>query len=575
MRRGGVIVFVVLLGLIGTAMMFAAYLLQRPLPGSGHSSVLVFDVPYMLEEGDPPPSGYVTDWLRPDRLTLWRVVGGLRRAARDHQIEALVLHIDHVDWGWAKVAEVRDAIQAFREEGKPIYASVSGGGEREYLLASSADYVTAPPLTVLQLDGLTASALFWRGTLDKLDIRPNFAQSGTYKSGAESATRKEMSGPAREALQALLDDLYADLIDSLAVARGLDRDTVARLLDDGPYGAEKAWVQGLIDTLMYRADLDSLALEDESGERDRLLFTRYLERPVSPGARPRIALVVASGTIYEGRSYDAPGEGLVLGSATLIKALKQAREKESIKAIVLRIDSPGGSAPASDEIWREVQRCREHKPVVASMSDVAASGGYYVAAAADSIVARSGTITGSIGVYGGKLNVLGLYQKLGLNVETLSRGAQAEMLSPFKDFNEQEASRFQESMETVYRTFVARVSDGRGLTPEEVEAVAQGRVWSGVAAAERALVDDIGGIPRAVDMAKSLAKIPADEEVALEVYPKVERTFLQRLLSGLFNEEDEVLSSLRQSQVVKALVTMARFPSGEALTLLPYHIEIR
>jgi protease-4 len=198
-----------------------------------------------------------------------------------------------------------------------------------------------------------------------------------------------------------------------------------------------------------------------------------------------------------------------------------------------------------------------------------------VAVAADSIVARPGTITGSIGVYGGKLNILGLYQKLGLNVETLSRGAHAQMLSPFKDFDEDEARRFQESMETVYRTFVARVSEGRGLAVEDVEAVAQGRVWSGTAAADRALVDGLGGIPRAVEMAKRLARIPADEEVALEIYPKVDRTFLQRLLSGLVSEEDEVLAALRLSPVVSAWLTAARFPSGVALTLLPYHIEIR
>ena len=577
MRRGGVVVFIVLLGLMGAAMMLAAYLLGRPAGGGGSSSVLVFDVPYILEEGDPPPSSYTMDWFRPERPTLWRIVGGLRRAAKDDHIEGLVLHIDDIDWGWAKVAEVRDAIQAFRAEGKPVYASLSGGGEREYLLASAADVVTAPPLAILQLDGLTASALFMRGTLDKLDITPNFAHSGTYKSGVEGFTRREMSEPAREALQALLDDLYADLIDSLAVARDLSADTVARFLDEGPFGAEDAWARGLVDTVMYRADLDSLALDSDGGERNRLSFLRYLERPLPPAARSRIALVVASGAISDGRSRDAPGEGTVLGSETLIKALHDACDRASVKAIVLRIDSPGGSAPAADEIWREVERCRERKPVVASMSDLAASGGYYIAVAADSIVARSNTITGSIGVFGGKLNILGLYRKLGLNVETLTRGAHAEMLSPYKDFSSDEAARFQNSMDTVYRTFVARVSDGRGLAAEDVETVAQGRVWSGSSAMDRALVDEIGGIPRAVEMAKKLAKIPADEEVSLDVYPKVERTFLQRMFSGLFSEDegDEALAALRLPPVLRAWMTAARFPSGIALTLLPYSIEIR
>ena len=578
MRRGGVVVFIVLLGLMGAAMMLAAYLLRRPTgAGGSSSSILVFDVPYVLEEGEPPASGYTMDWLRPERPTLWRVVSGLRRAAKDDRVEGLVLHIDDVDWGWAKVAEVRDAIQTFRAEGKPVYASLSGGGEREYLLASAADVVTVPPLGVLQLDGLTASALFMRGTFDKLDITPNFSHSGTYKSGAEGYTRQSMSEPAREALQSLLDDIYADLVDSLAMARELEPDTVARFLDDGPFGAEEAWSRGLVDTVMYRGDLDSLALHADEGDRDRLSFARYLERPAPSGARSRIALVVASGTIAEGRSRDSMGEGAVLGSETLIKALHDACDRASVKAIVLRIDSPGGSAPASDEIWREVERCREEKPVVASMSDLAASGGYYIAVGADSIVARSTTITGSIGVYGGKLNVLGLYRKLGLNVETLSRGAHAEMLSPFKDFSPDEAARFQNSMDTVYRTFVSRVSDGRGLAAEDVETVAQGRVWSGTAAADRALVDEIGGIPRAVEIARKLAKIPAGEEIALDVYPKIERTFLQRVFAGFFSEDqgDEALAALRLPPVLRAWLTAARFPSGVALALLPYSIEIR
>jgi protease-4 len=557
-------------------MMLAAYMLRRPATGGGSSSVLVFDVPYELEEGEPPPSGYTMDWFRPERPTLWRVVSGLRHAAKDEHVEGLVLHIDDIDWGWAKVAEVREALQAFRAEGKPVYASLSGGGEREYLLASAADLVTAPPLSVLQLDGLTASAMFMRGTFEKLDITPNFAHSGTYKSGVEGFTRREMSGPAREAMQALLDDFYADLIDSLSVARDLEPDTVARALDEGPYGAEDAWTRGLVDTVMYRADLDSMALNGDDGEKNRVSFLRYLDRPSNSGAHSRIALVVASGAIADGRSREAPGEGTVLGSETLIKALHDACDRGSVKAIVLRIDSPGGSAPASDEIWREVERCREQKPVVASMSDLAASGGYYIAVGADSIVAHPSTITGSIGVFGGKLNILGLYRKLGLNVETLSRGAHAEMLSPYKDFTPDEAAKFQQSMDAVYRTFVSRVADGRGLAAEDVESVAQGHVWSGTAAADRALVDELGGIPRAVEMAKKLAKIPADEEVAIDVYPKVERTFLQRVFSGLFSEDedDQALAALRLPPVLKAWMTAARFPAGVALTLLPYSIEI-
>jgi len=368
-----------------------------------------------------------------------------------------------------------------------------------------------------------------------------------------------------------------DLVDSLAVSRDMDADSLARLFDEGPFDTDHAWSAGLIDTVLYPTEMDSMVVGDNNDDSRTITLTHYIDRMRHPTGRSRIAMVMASGVISEGRSHRGAGGGLVLGSETIIKALQDARERSSIKAIVLRIDSPGGSAPASDEIWREVERCREEKPVVASMSDYAASGGYYIAVGADSIVAQPSTITGSIGVYGGKLNVLGLYRKLGLNVETVTKGPHAEMLSPFKDFSPDEAKRFQAGLESVYQTFVNRVADGRGLDSSEVEASAEGRVWSGVAAADRGLVDELGGLPEAIGMAKKLAKIPAGEEVTVEVFPKVERNFLQRWLSSLVgdeNDDQEALARTTLPAVIRAWVEAARFPAGVALALLPFDIDI-
>lgn len=573
--RRGVLVFVLLLIVLGTAAVLAALTLRRPLDSTSDSNVLVFDVPEYLDEGEAPDSPYAVDWLRPSRPLLWKVVSGLRQAAQDDHITALVLHIDSVDWGWAKISEVRDAIQAFRDSGKPVYASFEGGGEREYLLASAADLIGAPPLTTLQLDGLTASALFMRGTFDKLGVVPNYAQAGTYKSGAEGYTRNDMSPPAREALQALVDDLYESLLDSLATARDLPRDTVASILDQGPYDAPLAYSRGLIDTVLYEAELDSLAAEDNGADPDHTIsLWRYLDHLHHPPARSRFALVVASGTITEGKSRDGPGDGEVLGSETLIKALDEVRERKSVKAVILRVDSPGGSAPASDEMWRAVERLRAEKPVVVSMSDYAASGGYYLSVGGSSIVAEPGTITGSIGVYGGKLNVLGLYRKVGLNVETVSRGRHAEMLSPYKDFSPEEAQQFRNSMMYVYRTFLDRVAQGRHMKPDDVDRVAQGRVWSGTAAVGKGLVDQLGGIEKAVEVGKRLAHLPADEAVAVDVYPKVERNFIQRLFSEMFTDDWEE-SALQRLPGLSALLETASLPSGVPLTWLPYRIEIR
>jgi protease IV len=576
MRRGGVFLLLFVIAVLGLGLLGAAVLLRRPVEGASSSSVLMFDVPYDLDEADVPASGYSMAWLMPERPTLWQVVSALRAAAHDDHIESLVLHVEDLDWGWAKLAEVREAILAFRASGKPVYANVVGGGEKEYLLASTADLISAPPLAVLWLDGLSASALFMRGTFDKLDITPNFSHAGTYKSGVEGYTRKDMSPPAREALQSLLDDLYVDLLDTLAVARDMNADSVARLLDQGPFDTDQAWSAGLIDTVLYESEMDSMVVGDNNDDSRTISLSHYIDRMHHPAGHPRIAMVMASGVISEGRSHRGAGGGLVLGSETIIKALQDARQRSSIKAIVLRIDSPGGSAPASDEIWREVERCREEKPVIASMSDYAASGGYYIAVGADSIVAQPGTITGSIGVYGGKLNVLGLYRKLGLNVETVTKGAHAEMLSPFKDFSEEESRRFQQGLESVYQTFVSRVADGRGLDSSDVEQSAQGRVWSGVAAADRALVDRLGGLQDAIDMAKKLAKIPASDEVTVEVFPKVERNFLQRWLSTLWGDEDDedALARTTIPAVIRAWMEAARFPSGVALALLPFDIDI-
>jgi protease-4 len=571
--RRGVLVSVLLLAALATAAVFATLALQGRSARVGDKTVLVFDVPGVLEESNPPPGTYSVDWFRPVRPQVWRIVLGLRQAARDERIESLVLHIDGIDWGWAKIVEVRDAIAAFRAAGKPVYASLTGGGDREFLLASAANLIGSPPLAMLQLDGLTASALFFRGTLDKLDIRPNFAQSGAYKSGVEGYTRNEMSPPAREAMAALVEDLYRGLADSLASGRGLPRDSIVTLLDQGPYDAVSAHASGLIDTVLHESEIDSLALGDDADDHETVAFSDYLQQVRRPLTRSRIALVIASGVITSGRSREAPGEGAILGSETMVKALREARERESVRAIILRVDSPGGTAPASDEIWREVARCREEKPVVASMSDYAASGGYYIAVAADTIVAQPNTVTGSIGVFGGKLNILGLYRKLGLNVETVSRGRHAEMLSPFKDFSPEEAARFQASMDHVYRTFLQRVSSGRDLDTAQVELLAQGRIWSGMAAEQHALVDELGGLPRAIELAKSMAQIPSDEMVAVEVYPRDQRSFLQRFFSDLVSDEEGLV--LDRLPGVREWLAAAVLPVGVALALLPYRLEIR
>lgn len=572
--RRAVIVFIVLFTILGGSILLLAVAARRTGVAMAAETVLVFDVPARLEEGGPPAGTGLFELLRRDRPTVWMLAQAIRRGAADDRVKALVLHVDGIGWGWAKVAEIRDAVSAFRAAGKPVYASLAGGGEREYLLASAAGTLAAPPLAVLELDGLSASALFFRGTFDKVGITPNFAHVGAYKSGVEPWTRSGFTPASKEALQAMVDDHYRLFADSVGAARRMPPDAVERLLDDGPFGARDARARGLLDTLLYRADLDSLAVRRAHGTT--LSLARYAERGTAAGG-PRIALIVAAGAIAEGRSRGGATEGDVLGAETLIRALREARTRASIRAVVLRIDSPGGSAQAADEIWREVERLRERKPLIVSMSDLAASGGYYIAVPADSIVAEPATLTGSIGVFGGKLNVLGLYRKLGLNVETVSRGRHAEMLSPFKDFTPEESARFQVQMDEVYRTFLARVAAGRRLTTAQVDSVGGGRVWTGLAASSRRLVDALGGIDRAMAMARARAGLTATEPVTVEVLPHVERPLFQRFFTDLLGDEDdpEADASVELPAVVRAWIAAAGFPSGQALALMPWSIEIR
>jgi protease-4 len=514
--------------------------------------------------------------FRPTRPTLFDFTSALRSAARDDRVKALVLHVDNVDWGWAKIGEVRDAILAFRDSGKPVYASLGGGGEAEYLLATAADYIAVAPTATLQLDGLSASALFLRGALDKTGISPNFARAGRYKSAVEQFTRSEMSEESREMLGALLEDTWRVLVDSLATARGFSSDEMTVLIEEGPYWANAAYERGLVDTLLYREELDSLASHPPNErELSETPMPRYLGRLGVPGVGPRVALIHATGTISSGRSHEEFGGGRVVGSETVLDALEEARSLHAIKAVVLRVDSPGGSGQASDDIWRAIERVRAEKPVVVSMSDLAASGGYYIAAGADRIVAQPATITGSIGVFSGKLNVLGLYRKLGLNVETIARGPHAEMLSAFHDFTPEEADLFEKQVLAFYGVFVDRVARGRGLEPDSVDAAGQGRVWSGLAARSLGLVDEWGGLDRAIDIAKELADIREHERVVVERLPRVERSFLDRIVQQWFEEDEDTDLALPLPVEVRAWMVAARFPAGVTLALLPWSIEIR
>jgi protease IV len=538
--------------------------------------VLHFDVPSEIVEAEAPTRSFPFGMFRPDRMSLFDVERAIRHAADDDNVRAIVLHIDSIDWGWARIAEVRQALHVFRHSGKPVYAALTGGGEREYLLASAANRICSPPTAMLALDGLSATAMFFRGTFDKIGISPNFSHVGTYKSAIESYTRADLSPPAREALDALLDDDWNLLVDTLAVARRMSPDSLRKLVDAGPFDAPDARLAGLVDSLMYEADVDSMARRRGGRRLGSVSMSRYIDNLDDGGFGPHIALVTAAGTIADGRSRESGSDGQITGSETLIDALRDARTRKAIKAIVFRIDSPGGSGQASDDIWREVQRCRRVKPVIVSMGDYAASGGYFIAMGATDILAEPGTLTGSIGVFAGKFNIVGLLHKLGVTVDTVSRGKHAQMLSPFTDFSAEESAVFQRHLQNFYNVFLERVAKGRKMTTSAVDSVGQGRVWTGRAALSRGLIDGYGGLEDAISLARRRAHIAGDENITVEVLPRPRPNFLTHMFADLWNNDDresDVLSLLPPA--TRAWIASSHFPAGTILALMPFQIDVR
>lgn len=461
-------------------------------------------------------------WYGPEEASYLRLLEDLRRAAEDPHVAGLVMELDRSPPSLAQVQELRDRIRAIRDRGRPVVVYLGLARDNAaYYLATAADRVILHPAADLDLTGLAVEMAHFRETLDTLGVEPQFFRRSEYKTAAEPMTRSEPSARSSEQMNALLDDLYGELVSGIAEGRDLEKDRVEALVDGGPWSAEDALEAGLVDELRYPDELEEGLEELFSG--DYHLDSDYVERRGRDGWKSprRVAVVTVDGTITSGPSLPPGlfGTGANAGSETVVRALEQARDDHTVKAVVLRVDSPGGSALASDEIWRAVGQVQEEgKPVVASMGGVAASGGYYVSAGADAIVAEPTTVTGSIGVVGGKLSFEGLYDKLGVETTLYRRGRHAGLWSASRPFDPSEAAALESLVDDTYEQFKSRVAEGRDLTAPEVEAVARGRVWSGLDAGDNGLVDQMGGFHDAVARARELAGIREGARVDLISY---------------------------------------------------------
>jgi len=494
---------------------------------AGGGGYLALDV-----SGDMPeePSSGLSGFLESRPPSIRALVESVDRAGRDPAVKGLLLRVGTLDVGWARVQELRDALVRFRRSGKPSWAHLEFAGNREYFLATGCAKVAASPTAMLDISGLAAEVTFYRGTLDKLGIQAQFEGVGKYKNAPNQLTEKGFTPPHREQMEDLVGTLFEQYVRGIAQGRGLEPEKVRRLIDEAPFQAVAAKDSGLVDELLYRDQV-----EDRIPAAGRIDPVRYVKSGRGFfDTRPKLALVYAAGDIISGESQASPFGGGLVGSDTISRGLRQAREDGSVRAIILRVDSPGGSGTAADAVWREVALARRSKPVVVSMGDYAASGGYYISMGADAIVAQPGTITGSIGVFSGKFSLRGLYDKLGISQETVLRGKNASLFSDWQPWTGEQRAKIHELNEAFYRTFVAKAAEGRKKKPDEIEAVAQGRVWTGEEALAAGLVDGLGGLQDAVRIARDKARIPKGEDVQLVVLPQ-----RKGLLETLLERQDE------------------------------------
>ena len=566
----------ILISITGVTLM---WLVASRQPSVARNSTLLLDLDTDLREASP--EDVVRQFLAGDRpQTLASVVENLRKAKVDKRIGAVIITPSGLQAPfWGKVQEVRDAILDYRRSGKPAIAYLEYGDDRTYYLASACDQIYLMPSSSLDLNGLASYELFLRGTLDKFGAYPDFLHIGDYKTAANQLTETTFTPAHREMTESINRDMYEQLLKGIAEGRKKSESDVRGLIDQGPFLAHEALQAGLLDGLAYIDQLDD-KLKLPGGAKDRVDTREYSDvEPTSLGLNkgPRIALIYATGVIVSGESGFDPMSGAVLGSETLIRHIREARDGGSVKAIVVRVDSPGGSAVASDAIWRELVITRDAKPerpLVVSMSDLAASGGYYIAMAAPHIVAQPATLTGSIGIVAGKIVTGGTWGKLGANIEAVSHGRNAEIYSPVRPFNESERAELARSLESFYGQFVEKAAQSRHMTAEKLNSIAQGRVWTGRQAKELGLVDDLGGLDRAVAVAKQRAKIPADSDVQIVVYPP--RRNVYELIAQSLRAEHRAGAAVAavlppDERRALALLTapMRLFRHGEPLALMP------
>jgi protease IV len=585
----GIVLGFILIVFIGMAILVSA--IRGEQPSIKDNSVLALRISGPLP--DYVPDNTLNRLFGNPPQSLSSLLAQFRKAKADKRIKAIILDVDASETGWAKAEEIRGAIQDFRASGKPVYAYMETGFNKDYYVAAACDKVYIPPSGELFVTGLAADVMFFRGTLDKLGVYPDVYQIGKYKSAGDMFTQKQMTDAHREYINSMLDDLFGHLVDGIVKGRGKSAEDVKKIIDNAPYTAKQAQEQGLIDGALYREEVEKMIKKNLGyNDSDELRvvkasdYRKITQESLGLNKGEKIAVVYASGDIVSGSSQFGNSGEETIGSDSLVRVLNDVRDDKSIKAVVLRIDSPGGSGLASDIIWRGIESLKSKKPVVVSMSDVAASGGYYIACNANKIVAQPSTITGSIGVVGGKPVVKGFYDWIGVTNEYVLRGTNAGMFRETEKFSDSERAKFEEFLKSTYDDFTSKVAKGRGKDQTYIDSIGQGRVWTGRQGKDNGLVDEYGGLDKAIEIAKQLANIPAGKGVQRIILPQPP-SFLEQLLSDSDQDETQAAPEVKQQQAMLAampedvrhafrfLQLMDRAKRGEAAYLLPFSLRIR
>ncbi|HUP20767.1 MAG TPA: signal peptide peptidase SppA [Gemmatimonadota bacterium] len=593
----GIVLAVTALGVFLLGLALAPFL-RQPRAEFDRPGILVVDLSGLVVEREP--TDLFSAQLLGAQHELLDLSLALDRAITDDDIAGVYLRVGWPGYGWAKAEEIRGRLQALREAGKFVHAYTSFTNERGYYVALAADLIYLLPDAGMELNGFKVESPFIRQMMEKMGIEPQVEAIGEYKSGADMFRRDDMSPEDEEATRAILDLVYDRFVAAVVESREVDRERFVEAFDRGIYLGRDLEALGLIDGEMHESAvlrgalaeaLDAEVEEVDVGHVDlHLIDVRDYARqmPDPPGSiGGTIALVYATGTITGGESGFDPLFGQTMGARTMVRMLRDVAADEEVDAVVLRVDSPGGDALASEEIWAAVGELRQIVPVVVSMSDVAASGGYYIAAGADSILAEATTITGSIGVFAVLLNLREMWGKLGVTWDQAATNEGADFPPFNRSMTEEERETFRGLIEHTYQAFLQRVSAGRDMPVPSVDAVARGRVWTGAAAEERNLVDGLGGLESALAAAKSLAGIDPDDRVRLHVYPG-EPTLIERLreafrlqMAPARVEAGGLGSPLvggRARELLRLLPgagLVFRDGPGRPMTVMPWVVEIR